>query len=34
LFESDWSLRLAEEWNPSLRFVAFEDTAEVRGEVA
>ncbi|MBV8602177.1 MAG: peptide chain release factor 3 [Candidatus Eremiobacteraeota bacterium] len=24
LFESDWSQRLAEEWNPSLRFVEFE----------
>jgi len=23
LFESDWSLRLAEEWNPSLQFVEF-----------
>ncbi len=23
LFESDWSLRLAEEWNPKLRFVEF-----------
>jgi peptide chain release factor 3 len=34
LFESDWSVRLAEEWNPALRFVAFEDTPEVQGEVA
>jgi peptide chain release factor 3 len=34
LFESDWSLRLAEEWNPTLRFVAFEDSVELRGEVA
>jgi peptide subunit release factor RF-3 len=23
LFESDWSVRLAEEWNPQLRFVEF-----------
>jgi peptide chain release factor 3 len=23
LFESDWTVRLAEEWNPSLRFTAF-----------
>ena len=23
LFESDWSLRLAEEWNPALKFVEF-----------
>jgi peptide chain release factor 3 len=23
LFESEWSVRLAQEWNPSLRFVAF-----------
>jgi len=29
LFESDWSLRLAEEWNPKLRFVDF--TAIDRG---
>ncbi len=29
LFESEWSLRLAEEWNPSLRFVEF--TAIDRG---
>jgi len=29
LFESEWSLRLAEEWNPKLRFVEF--TAIDRG---
>jgi peptide chain release factor 3 len=29
LFESDWSLRLAEEWNPTLRFATFESTAEL-----
>ena len=23
LFESDWSVRLAEEWNPQLRFAEF-----------
>jgi len=34
LFESDWSVRLAEEWNPSLRFVAFEESSNVQGEVA
>jgi peptide chain release factor 3 len=34
LFESDWSLRLAQEWNPALRFVPFEEAAELRGEVA
>jgi len=34
LFESDWSVRLAEEWNPGLRFVAFEDSSQVQGEVA
>lgn len=34
LFESDWSLRLAEEWNPALRFVAFDAAAEPQGEVA
>ena len=33
LFESDWSVRLAEEWNPALRFVTFEDAAVV-GAVA
>jgi len=34
LFESDWSLRLAEEWNPALRFVAFDAPSEPKGEVA
>ena len=34
LFENDWSLRLAEEWNPALRFVSFEEAVELRGEVA
>ena len=34
LFESDWSLRLAQEWNPSLHFIPFEESADVRGEVA
>jgi peptide chain release factor 3 len=34
LFESDWSLRLAEEWNPALQFTAFDASAEPRGEVA
>ncbi|MBV8425580.1 MAG: hypothetical protein JO349_10315, partial [Candidatus Eremiobacteraeota bacterium] len=34
LFESDWSLRLAQEWNPSLHFIPFEVSADVRGEVA
>ena len=34
LLENDWSLRLAEEWNPALGFVAFEEAAELRGEVA
>jgi peptide chain release factor 3 len=30
LFESEWSLRLAQEWNPKLEFVAFSsDTKEV-----
>ena len=24
LFESEWSIRLAEEWNPGLRFVEFD----------
>jgi peptide chain release factor 3 len=33
LFESDWSLRLAEEWNPALRFAGFEEIVAV-GEVA
>jgi peptide chain release factor 3 len=27
LFESEWSMRLAEEWNASLRFLSFEDAA-------
>ena len=27
LFESDWSVRLAEEWNPLLRFESFADGA-------
>ncbi|MBV8074007.1 MAG: peptide chain release factor 3 [Candidatus Eremiobacteraeota bacterium] len=26
LFESDWSVRLAEEWNPALRFASFEQS--------
>jgi peptide chain release factor 3 len=30
LFESEWSLRLAEEWNPKLRFIEF--TAIDRGD--
>ena len=34
LFESDWSLRLAEEWNPALRFSPFDASAQERGEVA
>jgi len=29
LFESDWSLRLAEEWNPGLRFEPFDATQRV-----
>ena len=29
LFESDWSVRLAEEWNPKLRFVEFAGAAAV-----
>ena len=29
LFESDWSLRLAEEWNPALRFEPFEASERV-----
>jgi peptide chain release factor 3 len=28
LFESEWSLRLAQEWNPQLQFVAFSSVAE------
>jgi peptide chain release factor 3 len=32
LFESEWSVRLAQEWNPTLSFVPF--TAEVQEEVA
>jgi len=34
LFESDWSLRLAEEWNPALKFTAFDAAVAPRGEVA
>ncbi len=26
LFESEWSMRLAEEWNAALRFESFADT--------
>jgi peptide chain release factor 3 len=33
LFESDWSVRLAEEWNPALRFAPFEESATAQ-EVA
>jgi peptide chain release factor 3 len=29
LFESEWSVRLAEEWNPALRFVDFTQTEEL-----
>ena len=28
LFESDWSLRLAQEWNPSLHFEPFDATQQ------
>ena len=31
LFESEWSLRLAQEWNPALRFVDFTTTSEEVG---
>ncbi len=30
LFESDWSLRLAEEWNPALRFTPFDATERTK----
>jgi peptide chain release factor 3 len=29
LFESEWSLRLAEEWNPAVRFAPFSESAAV-----
>ncbi len=29
LFESDWSVRLAQEWNPALRFEPFEASEQV-----
>ncbi|MHB8461513.1 MAG: peptide chain release factor 3, partial [Vulcanimicrobiaceae bacterium] len=29
LFESEWSMRLAQEWNPGLRFVAFTASQEL-----
>jgi peptide chain release factor 3 len=32
LFESEWSLRLAEEWNPKLRFVEFTAIDEERND--
>jgi peptide chain release factor 3 len=34
LFESDWSVRLAEEWNPKLRFVQFTEIHEEQHEEA
>ncbi|HMD03105.1 MAG TPA: EF-Tu/IF-2/RF-3 family GTPase, partial [Candidatus Baltobacteraceae bacterium] len=34
LFESDWSLRLASEWNPALHFAEFGTSPEASKEVA